>query len=134
MADLTEETMTGAVTRAIQQRIVRLQRARNTEQLIGQAQALIRESDEPAGPQFLRLTVEAPTRAISSANMVEAWMVTDRYLYPAKAPALASGFSQFWRLCSRQGERREVPLQGSGRFLHRPRVNPSRTMMGPEGS
>lgn len=44
--------------------------------------------DEPEGAEFLRLLVEAPVRAISAANMVEAWMVTDRHPNPAKAAAL----------------------------------------------
>ena len=44
LAQLTGETMTGAVTRAIQERIERLQRARNTELLMAEAQALIQRS------------------------------------------------------------------------------------------
>lgn len=44
--------------------------------------------DEPEGPEFLRLVVDAPVRAISAANLVEAWMVTDRHANPAKARAL----------------------------------------------
>ena len=44
--------------------------------------------DEPEGPEFLRQIVEAPTRGISVATMVEAWMVTDRHSNPAKAQAL----------------------------------------------
>lgn len=44
--------------------------------------------DEPEGPEFLRLLVDTPVRAISAANMVEAWMVTDRHPNLAKAKAL----------------------------------------------
>ena len=44
--------------------------------------------DEPEGPQFLMQIVEAPLRVISAANMVEAWMVTDRHSNRAKATAL----------------------------------------------
>ena len=44
--------------------------------------------DEPDGPEFLRLVVEAPTRLMSSANALEAWIVADRHANPAKAPAL----------------------------------------------
>ena len=44
--------------------------------------------DEPEGPEFLRMAIEAPLLAISTANMVEAWMVTDRHPNPAKATAL----------------------------------------------
>lgn len=44
LAELTGETMTSAVTKAIQERIERLQRNRNTAQLLAQAQALIWES------------------------------------------------------------------------------------------
>jgi ribonuclease VapC len=44
--------------------------------------------DEPDGPELLRLVVEAPSRLISSANALEAWIVADRHENPAKAPAL----------------------------------------------
>jgi len=44
--------------------------------------------DEPDGPEFLRLVVEAPTRLISCANALEAWIVADRHENPAKALAL----------------------------------------------
>ena len=44
--------------------------------------------DEPDGPELLRLVVEAPTRLMSSANALEAWIVADRHENPAKAPAL----------------------------------------------
>jgi ribonuclease VapC len=44
--------------------------------------------DEPDGPELLRLVVEAPTRLMSSANALEAWIVADRHDNPAKAPAL----------------------------------------------
>ncbi len=44
--------------------------------------------DEPDGPEFLRMVVEAPTRLMSSANALEAWIVADRHENPDKAPAL----------------------------------------------
>src|SRR2546425_130378 len=44
--------------------------------------------DESDGPELLRLVVEAPTRLISAANVLEAWIVADRHSNPAKAPAL----------------------------------------------
>ena len=44
--------------------------------------------DEPDGPELLRLVAEAPTRLMSSANALEAWIVADRHDNPAKAPAL----------------------------------------------
>ena len=44
--------------------------------------------DEPDGPVLLRLVVEAPTRLMSAANAVEAWIVADRHANPAKARAL----------------------------------------------
>lgn len=44
--------------------------------------------DEPDGPELLRLVVEAPTRLMSSANALEAWIVADRHENPDKAPAL----------------------------------------------
>jgi ribonuclease VapC len=44
--------------------------------------------DESDGPELLRLVVEAPTRLISCANALEAWIVADRHENPAKAPAL----------------------------------------------
>ena len=44
LADLTGETMTAAVTQAIRERIERLQRARNTQQLLARAQDLIERS------------------------------------------------------------------------------------------
>ncbi len=44
--------------------------------------------DEPDGPVLLQLVVEAPTRLMSAANAVEAWIVADRHANPAKAPAL----------------------------------------------
>jgi ribonuclease VapC len=44
--------------------------------------------DEPDGPDLLRCVVEAPTRLMSSANALEAWIVADRHENPAKAPAL----------------------------------------------
>ena len=44
--------------------------------------------DEPDGPEFLRLVVEAPIRLMSSANALEAWIVVDRHENPDKAPAL----------------------------------------------
>ena len=44
LAELTGETMTSAVTRAIQERIERLQRARNSSQILAEARALIQAS------------------------------------------------------------------------------------------
>lgn len=44
--------------------------------------------DESDGPELLRLVVEAPTRLMSAANVLEAWIVADRHPNPAKAPAL----------------------------------------------
>jgi ribonuclease VapC len=44
--------------------------------------------DEPDGTLLLRLAVEAPTRLMSAANVVEAWIVADRHANPAKARAL----------------------------------------------
>ena len=44
--------------------------------------------DEPDGPELLRLLAEAPTRLMSSANALEAWIVVDRHENPAKASAL----------------------------------------------
>ena len=44
--------------------------------------------DEPDGPALLRVLVEAPTRLMSSANALEAWIVADRHENPDKAPAL----------------------------------------------
>jgi ribonuclease VapC len=44
--------------------------------------------DEPEGSELLRLVVEAPTRLMSAANTLEAWIVADRHPNPAKAPAL----------------------------------------------
>ena len=44
--------------------------------------------DEPDGPALLRCVAEAPTRLMSAANVLEAWIVADRHENPAKAPAL----------------------------------------------
>ena len=44
--------------------------------------------DESDGPELLRLVVEAQTRLMSAANVLEAWIVADRHPNPAKAPAL----------------------------------------------
>ena len=44
--------------------------------------------DESDGSELLRLVVEAPTRLMSSANALEAWIVVDRHSNPAKALAL----------------------------------------------
>lgn len=44
--------------------------------------------DEPDGSMLLRLIVEAPTRLMSAANALEAWIVADRHANPAKARAL----------------------------------------------
>jgi ribonuclease VapC len=44
--------------------------------------------DEPDGSVLLRLVVEAPTRLMSAANTLEAWIVADRHVNPAKARAL----------------------------------------------
>ena len=44
--------------------------------------------DEPHGAEVLRFVVEAPTRLMSSANVLEAWIVVDRYGNSAKAQAL----------------------------------------------
>ncbi|MBI3929536.1 MAG: type II toxin-antitoxin system VapC family toxin [Armatimonadetes bacterium] len=44
--------------------------------------------DEPEGPRMLSLVAAAPTRLMSAANALEAWIVADRHANPAKAPAL----------------------------------------------
>ena len=44
--------------------------------------------DEPDGPVLLRRIAAAPIRLMSSANAVEAWIVADRHVNPAKGPAL----------------------------------------------
>jgi len=44
--------------------------------------------DEPEGPAFLTLLIGAPKPMISTANLLEAWIVTDRHFNSAKARAL----------------------------------------------
>jgi len=44
--------------------------------------------DEPDGPKLLRMIVDAPQRAISTANLLEAWMVVDRHSNPTKGKLL----------------------------------------------
>jgi ribonuclease VapC len=44
--------------------------------------------DEPDGPDLLEKLVAAPRRAISTTNLVEAWMVVDRSPNPARSAAL----------------------------------------------
>jgi len=44
--------------------------------------------DDSDGPELLRLVVEAPTRRMSSADALEAWIVVDRRSDPAKVQTL----------------------------------------------